>query len=208
MREEAPSARAWIPQRLTLPALVKAAKECEGCDLYKAATQTVFGEGAPDARIILVGEEPGDQEDRAGRPFVGPAGRVLDSALNDAGVPRNSVYITNAVKHFRFEQRAKRRIHKKPSAVQIVACRPWLEAEAEVIQPDFLVCLGATATQSVAGSKVHVLRDRGKVLSHPWAKGLIVTIHPSALLRMQDRSQYQAQYEMFVRDLALVKSAS
>ena len=204
MSGEPPSAKPWIPARLTLPALTKAAKGCEGCELYARATQTVFGEGASEARVMLVGEQPGDKEDLDGHPFVGPAGRVLFQALEDAGVDRQSVYVTNAVKHFRFEERGKRRIHKKPAAVHITACLPWLEAEIEVLRPEFVVCLGATAAQSLAGSTVRVLRDRGKLLPNPWATALIVTVHPSSLLRMPDRSQYQEQYDLFVRDLKLI----
>jgi DNA polymerase len=185
--------------------LITAARKCEGCDLYKTATQTVFGEGKPGARLFLVGEQPGDYEDREGRPFVGPAGRILDRALEDAGIDRAEVYVTNAVKHFRFEERGKRRLHKKPSGAQIVACRPWLEAELEVIRPDVVVCLGATAVQSVAGREVRVLRDRGKLLESPLAKGLVVTVHPSVLLRLPDRSQYDAEYGLFVRDLAAAR---
>jgi uracil-DNA glycosylase len=197
----APSARPWLPAHPTLESLVAAAQECEGCELYKTATQTVFGEGRPDARLVLAGEQPGDMEDRQGRPFVGPAGRILDRALADAGIDRQAVYVTNAVKHFRFEERGKRRIHKKPSGAQIVACRPWLEAELAVIRPDIVVCMGATAVQSLAGRDVRVLRDRGKLLESPLAKGLVVTIHPSVLLRLPDRSQFASDYAMFVQDL-------
>jgi DNA polymerase len=185
--------------------LITAARKCEGCDLYKAATQTVFGEGQTGARLFLIGEQPGDSEDRQGRPFVGPAGRILDRALEDAGIDRADAYVTNAVKHFRFEERGKRRIHKKPSSVQIVACRPWLEAELEVIKPDVVVCMGATAVESLAGREVRVLRDRGKLLKTALAKGLVVTVHPSALLRLPDRSQFNAEYDLFVRDLAAAR---
>lgn len=178
--------------------------ECQGCELYKAATQAVFGEGKRSARFVLIGEQPGDVEDREGRPFVGPAGRMLDRALEDAGIDRKAVYVTNAVKHFRFEERGKRRIHKKPTSGQIVACKPWLEAELGVIRPDIVLCLGATAVQSVAGPDVRVLRDRGKLLESPWAKGLVVTIHPSALLRI-DRSDFEKEYASFVRDLAAAR---
>jgi uracil-DNA glycosylase len=196
------SAEPWIPEQPTLPSLIAAARKCEGCDLYKAATQTVFGEGQSGARLFLVGEQPGDYEDRQGRPFVGPAGRILDRALEGAGIDRAEAYVTNAVKHFRFEERGKRRIHKKPSSVQIVACRPWLEAELKVIKPDIVVCMGATAVQSLAGRDVRVLRDRGKLLESALARGLVVTVHPSALLRLPDRSQFEEEYDLFVRDLA------
>lgn len=180
-------------------------RKCEGCELYKAATQAVFGEGKSSSRLVLAGEQPGDAEDRKGQPFVGPAGRILDKALEDAGIDRQSVYVTNAVKHFRFEERGKRRIHKKPTSAQIVACRPWLEAELAVIRPDIVVCLGATAVQSLAGPNVWVLRDRGKLLECQWAKGLVVTIHPSALLRMPDRTDFEKEYTQFVRDLAAAR---
>jgi uracil-DNA glycosylase len=202
---EAPSARLWVPAQPTLPSLIAAAKRCEGCELYKPATQTVFGEGRTGSKLVLAGEQPGDAEDRAGRPFVGPAGRLLDRALEDAGINRESVYVTNAVKHFRFEERGKRRIHKKPTSAQIVACRPWLEAELAVIRPAVVIALGATAVQSLAGRNVHVLRDRGKLLESPFAKGLLVTIHPSALLRMPDRSQFDDEYAQFVADLAVAQ---
>lgn len=185
--------------------MIAAARKCEGCDLYKNATQTVFGEGKTGAHLFLIGEQPGDYEDRQGRPFVGPAGRILDRALQDVGIDRDEVYITNAVKHFRFEERGKRRIHKKPSSVQIVACRPWLEAELAVIRPHMVVCMGATAVQALAGREVRVLRDRGKLLESPLAKGLVVTVHPSVLLRMPDRSQFDAAYDLFVRDLAAAR---
>jgi uracil-DNA glycosylase len=199
------SAEPWVPAQPTLPSLVAAARKCEGCDLYKAATQTVFGEGQAGARLFLVGEQPGDYEDRQGRPFVGPAGKILDRALEDAGIGRAEAYVTNAVKHFRFEERGKRRIHKKPSSMQIVACRPWLEAELKVIRPDIVVCMGATAVQSLAGRDVRVLRDRGKLLESALARGLVVTVHPSVLLRLPDRSQFEAEYDLFVRDLALAR---
>lgn len=176
-------------------------RQCQGCDLYKTATQAVFGEGQRDAPLVLAGEQPGDVEDRQGRPFVGPAGRILDRALEDAGIDRKTVYVTNAVKHFKFEPRGKRRIHKKPSSVEISACRPWLEAELAVIRPAIVVCLGATAVQSLAGRGVRVLRDRGKLLESPFAKGLVVTVHPSALLRLPDHSQFEHEYSLFVRDL-------
>jgi uracil-DNA glycosylase len=200
-----PSAKPWIPVHPTLVSLARAVSKCEGCELYKAATQAVFGEGKSSARLVLTGEQPGDVEDREGHPFVGPAGRILDKALEDAAIDRQSVYVTNAVKHFRFEERGKRRIHKKPTSAQIVACRPWLEAELTVIRPDIVVCLGATAVQSLAGKDVRVLRDRGKLLECQWAKGLVVTIHPSALLRMPDRAVFDKEYEHFVSDLVAAR---
>jgi uracil-DNA glycosylase family protein len=204
VKETPNSARPWIPEHPTLPALAKAVQNCRGCDLYRNATQAVFGEGPKDAAVVMVGEQPGDQEDLVGRPFVGPAGKLLDRALEDAGLDRGSVYLTNAVKHFSFEERGKRRLHKKPTGPQIAACRPWLEAELSLIKPEVVVCLGAVAAQSLAGRDVRIQRDRGKFLESPWAKHLLVTTHPSALLRMPDRSEFDAQYSLFVSDLALV----
>ena len=166
MRRPARSATPFIPARLTVPALQEAASSCTGCDLYKQATQTVFGEGAGHAEIILVGEQPGDQEDRAGHPFVGPAGKILDKALAEAGIARHDVYVTNAVKHFKWEPQGKRRKHKKPSAAEIAACRPWLEAEVKVLGPHVIVCLGVTAAQSVFGKLVRLNEIERKKLEH------------------------------------------
>ena len=158
------SAADFLPPRRTLKALREAARSCNGCDLYKNATQTVFGEGPRTASVVFVGEQPGDQEDRQGRPFAGPAGRLLDKALADAQIPRGQVYVTNAVKHFKFIWRGKRRLHQKPSIRQVTACRPWLEAEIEVLRPKLLVCMGATAAQSVIGKAVPITQSRGKFL--------------------------------------------
>jgi len=204
LKGEVPSAKPWIPEHATLPVMATAVQQCEGCDLYKKATQAVFGEGPKRSTVVLIGEQPGDQEDLAGLPFVGPAGQLLDRALKDAGVERKSVYVTNAVKHFSFEERGKRRIHKKPTTTQITACRPWLEAELNAIKPQVVVCMGATAAQSLGGRDVRIQRDRGKFLESPWAKRLLITTHPSALLRMPDRSEFAAQYSQLVSDLALV----
>jgi DNA polymerase len=198
------SAVPWVPEHPTLPLLTAAAKKCEGCDLFRHATQTVFGEGPANAPVMLIGEQPGDQEDLQGKPFVGPAGRMLDKALAEAGVERTRVYVTNAVKHFKFVERGKRRIHGKPNGIEITACRPWLEAEVAVIQPELIVCLGATAAQALMGRAFRVTQDRGKILEHPWAKSLLATIHPSALLRFPDPAQREEEYRRFVEDLRLI----
>jgi uracil-DNA glycosylase len=195
-------ARPFLPQALSLPALRRAALRCEGCSLYQRATQTVFGEGPEDARVVLVGEQPGDKEDLQGKPFVGAAGKLLDRALEDAGVDRSEVYVTNAVKHFKWEPRGKRRIHKKPSALEINACRPWLEAEIEVVKPEVIVCLGATAAQSLLGRAFRVTADRGKFFESRWAPYLMATVHPSSLLRMTEDEERHREYGRFVQDLA------
>lgn len=205
---QAPSAEPWLPkvapEKRTLVTLRAASKRCEGCDLFRFATQTVFGEGPSNAPVVFVGEQPGDQEDLSGKPFIGPAGKLLDRALVDAGVDRRQVYVTNAVKHFKFIERGKRRIHGKPSGMEISACRPWLEAELQVIQPRLLVCLGATAAQSLMGRDFRILRDRGTLFPHRWAKALMATVHPSALLRMPEPERREEEYRLFVRDLALI----
>ena len=196
------SAAPWVPQDSDLNVLRAAAPECRGCELYARATQAVFGEGPPDAKVVMVGEQPGDEEDQRGRPFVGPAGRLLDKAMIEAGVDREQVYVTNAVKHFKWEERGKRRIHAKPSGIEISACRPWLEAELNLIRPDLIVCLGATAAQALMGREFRIKSERGQFFPHSRAKELVATIHPSAILRAQDR--YEEEYGMFVRDLRLV----
>jgi uracil-DNA glycosylase len=185
----------------SLSAIRRAAADCKNCPLWKSGTQTVFGEGKPSSAIVIVGEQPGDQEDLSGRPFVGPAGKLLDRALEDAGIARDNTYVTNAVKHFKWEPRGKRRIHKKPSPREVAACRPWLEAELRIIRPKTVVCLGATATLAILGPKVRVLRDRGRVFSSAMAKRVFVTIHPSLLLRLTDRDDAKREYDLFVRDL-------
>jgi uracil-DNA glycosylase family protein len=177
------SAADFLPPKLSLSALRTAAMGCQGCDLYKSATQTVFGEGPRKAPLMLVGETPGDQEDLQGKPFVGPAGRLLDEALEKVGMDRGDVYITNAVKHFKWEQRGKRRLHKKPRRVEVVACRAWLESEIFVVQPQAIICLGATAAQSLMGASFRVTKERGRLLDNPWAPVLVATHHPSAVLR-------------------------
>ena len=201
VRKQKPSAAPWVPETSDLKKLTEAARHCEGCDLFRNATQTVFGEGTRKARVILVGEQPGNEEDQQGRPFVGPAGRLLNRALEEAGVDRSVLYVTNAVKHFKFELRGKRRLHKKPSVPEILACRPWLEAEAAALHPGLIVCLGATAARSVFGRDVRVTVERGQFLEHPWAQSSMVTVHPSALLRVPDEDQRKAEWDLFVQDL-------
>jgi DNA polymerase len=196
-----------IPPRPTVPSLQKAAKYCQACDLWKNATQTVFGEGAQKATIMLIGEQPGDQEDRVGRPFVGPAGRILDQALAEAGIDREAVYVTNVVKHFRWTaaERGKRRIHKKPRASEIQACRPWLDAEFNVVKPKVVVCLGASAAQALLGKDFRVTRDRGKAIKSSLPALLVATVHPSSILRAQDEASREIQMKGLVDDLRTVK---
>jgi uracil-DNA glycosylase family protein len=198
------SAAPFVPDTTNLRKLSAAAHECTGCDLYKNATQVVFGEGPHRARVMFVGEQPGDQEDRQGAPFVGPAGALLDKALEDAGIPRTDVYVTNAVKHFSWEPRGKRRIHKKPRASEIRACRPWLEAELRAVQPVVLVCLGASAAQAVLGPQFKLMQNRGQVQTSVLSERVIATIHPSAVLRAPDSEGRRAAYEMLVSDLKVV----
>lgn len=201
-----PTAAPFLPVRLTLPSLQQAAAGCRGCDLFKNATQTVFGEGPRQALVMFVGEQPGDYEDREGQPFVGPAGRLLDEVLAEVGIDRSQVYVTNVVKHFKWEaaQRGKRRIHKKPRQSEIEACRPWLDAELKVVQPQVLVCLGATAAQGLLGKDFRVTRDRGKFIPSPLAPRVMATAHPSSILRAPDSAQRAAQRAEFVRDLRKV----
>jgi uracil-DNA glycosylase family protein len=199
------SAAPFVPDSTSLRTLAAAAHECRGCDLYRTATQVVFGAGPKTARIMFVGEQPGDQEDREGAPFVGPAGALLDKALTDAGIPRNEVYVTNAVKHFKWEPRGKRRIHKKPRVSEIKACRPWLEAELRAVHPVVLVCLGASAAQSVLGPQFKLMQHRGEVLTSTLAAHVVATIHPSAVLRAPDSEGRRAAFEMLVADLKVVK---
>ncbi len=190
----------------SLQALRDAVQKCRECDLYRNATQAVAGEGPRSALIVFIGEQPGDQEDREGRPFVGPAGRLLDRALAEAGFDRSEVYVTNAVKHFKFEERGKRRIHKRPSSSESTACRPWLEAELSLIRPAMMVCLGATAARAVFGPDYRVTKERGKFVAHHWAPRATSTVHPSAILRAPD-DQRDAEYLRFVEDLKKVKHA-
>lgn len=198
-------AAVFVPALATLPRLREAAQGCQGCNLFRNATQAVLGEGPVTARIVMVGEQPGDKEDLAGHPFVGPAGNLLDRALADAGIDRGDVYVTNAVKHFKFEERGKRRIHKKPSETEIVACKPWLDAELSLIRPDVVVCLGATAARSVIGKDHRLLRDRGRFFGHSVARSVTATVHPSAILRAPDPEQRHAVYQAFVEDLKAVR---
>lgn len=190
-----------VPETSSLTTLAKAARSCTACPLYKRATQTVFGEGPKNARLMLVGEQPGDQEDLAGKPFVGPAGKLLDRALEEAGINRDEVYVTNTVKHFKWEPRGKRRIHQKPNSREIVACRPWLEAELRIVRPKLLVCLGATAAQSIFGPAFRVTRERGKVLESEIAPRVLATVHPSSLLRQPDEESRRREFAHFVADL-------
>ena len=201
------SAADFLPKERSLPALREAAKGCRGCHLWQRGTQTVFGAGPAAARVMLVGEQPGHEEDLAGAPFVGPAGRILDRALEAAGIDRRQVYVTNVVKHFKWEAKGKRRIHAKPGQLEISACLPWLEAELDVVKPSALVCLGATAAQALLGSKFRVTRQRGEWVSARWAPYVMATIHPSAILRAPDEEARHAEMERFVADLALLREA-
>jgi uracil-DNA glycosylase family protein len=193
-----------IPDKPTLQGLREAVQGCRACELYKDTTQAVFGEGLARAEVVFVGEQPGDREDREGHPFVGPAGRMLDQALADAGIDRKAAYVTNTVKHFRHSERGKRRIHQRPGAEHIKACRPWLDAELALIEPRVLVCLGAVAAQALLGSKVRVTKDRGRPLESELAPVVIVTIHPSAILRERDAPAREQAYADFVADLRVV----
>jgi uracil-DNA glycosylase family protein len=197
------SAADFMPARKTLPSLREAARACKGCDLWMRGTQTVFGEGRAAAEVVMVGEQPGDQEDLQGRPFVGPAGKLLDKALEAAGINRADVYVTNAVKHFKWEPRGKRRIHKKPNGVQIAACRPWFEAEVEAVKPRVIVALGATAAQALLGPKFRVTQDRGKVITSG-AVPVIATVHPSSILRAPDDETRHEEMAKFIADLKVV----
>ena len=196
-----------IPKRPTLGRLRAAAAECRACLLYRDATQTVFGEGPAKGDVMFVGEQPGDAEDRAGHPFVGPAGRLFDAALEEAGVDRSDVFITNVVKHFKFMRRGKRRIHKKPNSEEIRACFPWLEAELSTVKPRIVVALGATAAQAMFGSKVRVTKDRGHLFPSSLAEAAMVTVHPSSILRAPDDETRRAERAAFVRDLRVVAKA-
>jgi len=207
--EQFPGAQQFVPESATIEGLRKAARDCQGCHLYEKATQTVFSSGSATARVVLVGEQPGDQEDRRGEPFVGPAGLLLDRALDDAGINRKLAYVTNAVKHFKFSQAGtgKRRIHQKPDQREVAACRPWLTAELEILDPDVIVALGATAGQSLMGSDFRVTRSRGVLIEWPAREGepfakasrfFLATIHPSAVLRADDR---ETAYAGLVDDL-------
>jgi uracil-DNA glycosylase len=201
------SAADFLPDRLSLRALREASAGCRGCHLYEGATQTVFGEGPAKARLMLVGEQPGDREDVEGHPFVGPAGRELDRGLEAAGIARSDVYLTNVVKHFKYKARGKRRIHQKPDAAEIRACRPWLEAELAALKPAALVCLGATAAQALLGRGFRVTRERGRPVESSLAPLVMATIHPSAILRQRDERERAAERDAFAADLRAAAEA-
>ncbi len=198
------SAADFLPARSTLRNLRDASRECRGCDIWERGTQSVFGEGAAEAKVMFVGEQPGDREDIEGRPFVGPAGQLLDRSLERAGIDRDEVYITNVVKHFKWEPRGKRRIHKKPNLEEISACRPWLEAELDQVEPEILVCLGATAAQALLGPSFRVTKQRGTLVDSPLAPAVTATVHPSSILRAPDDATREIETEAFVRDLSVV----
>ncbi len=206
-RAKASTAAPLIPANPTLEKLREAARTCRACNLWERATQTVFGEGTRQGRVMFVGEQPGDREDLAGRPFVGPAGWLLDKALEQAGIARDEVYVTNVVKHFNWEPRGKRRIHKKPNQLQITACRPWLESELAVVRPEVVVCLGATAAQALLGKSFKVTQHRGEMLASPLAPYVTATVHPSSILRAPDEESRHRETELFVADLKRVAAA-
>lgn len=197
------SAAQFLPDKLNLSALQQAARKCQGCHLWERGTQTVFGEGPPDADYVLVGEQPGDKEDRTGQPFVGPAGALLDRALADAGLDRSRAYVTNAVKHFKWEPKGKLRIHSKPNRKEIVACHPWLEAEIQVLQPAVIVCLGATAAQSLLGADFRVTQHRGELIMQDDGRSYIATVHPSSILRADPETRDE-EMRKFIADLKQV----
>ena len=207
MDVERPGAQQWVPEDPDLDRMREAVQGCRGCELWRAATQAVFGDGAPAARLMLVGEQPGDREDLEGEPFVGPAGRILAQALEAAGIERKDVYVTNAVKHFRFEERGKRRIHRRPDAGHITACRPWLEAEVAAVDPDVVVCLGATAARAVLGRVVAVGAERGTPLESA-GRTVLVTIHPSAVLRLRDSGERSEGIAGLTADLRTAAEAA
>src|SRR5215211_2613214 len=196
------------PDTSSLTAVREAAANCTACHLYKLGTQTVFGEGPKRAAMMLIGEQPGDYEDVAGKPFVGPAGKIMDRALEEAGIDRSQVYVTNAVKHFKWEPRGKRRIHQKPNSREIAACRPWLEAELRIVRPKVLVCLGSTAAQAIFGPSFRVTRERGVVLKSEFALQVVATVHPSSLLRQPDEESREREYALFVADLRVAGKAA
>jgi uracil-DNA glycosylase len=204
MRAVLPTAAAFLPEKHDLSSLREAAEHCEGCPLFANATQTVFGAGPARADVVMVGEQPGDVEDRQGKPFVGPAGRLLDRLLEEAGIDRKRVYVTNAVKHFKWTPRGKRRLHSKPNSREIFACRPWLEAELEAITPELLVLLGATAAQSLLGAQFRITKHRGEPMETQWSPWTMATYHPSALLRSIDQPGEDQLRSDFLSDLKLV----
>lgn len=199
MRER--SAADYLPERVSMKSLREASAHCRGCDLYKYATQTVFGEGGVRSKVMFIGEQPGDMEDREGHPFVGPAGALLRKAMNEAGIDPKSAYITNAVKHFKFIERGKKRIHQKPKTIEIQACEPWLEAELRVVRPQIVVALGATAAQALLGNKFRLTKHRGEILSSPLAPRILATVHPSSILRAPDSETRHREMGKFLEDL-------
>jgi uracil-DNA glycosylase len=208
MTAPAETAAPLVPPHPTLASLRAAAAKCRACDLWRRGTQTVFGEGARGSRVLFVGEQPGDQEDLAGRPFVGPSGRLLDEAMEEAGIDRKSAYVTNAVKHFKWEPRGKRRIHQKPNSTEIAACKPWLAAELAVVRPAVVVALGATAAQAMLGASFRVTRERGRVVDSPEFGRVIATVHPSSILRAPDEATRREERKRFVADLRKVARAA
>jgi uracil-DNA glycosylase family protein len=194
-----------LPDDRSLDALKEAAAGCRACDLWQKGTQTVFGEGPPQARVVMVGEQPGDQEDRVGKPFVGPAGQILDQALEAAGIDRSLVYVTNVVKHFKWEPRGKRRLHQRPDREEVAACLPWFEAEIAAVQPRVIVCLGATAAQALLGSDFRVTRQRGQLLASTLGPPIMATVHPSSILRAADEPSRRLAMDQFIADLRLIR---
>jgi DNA polymerase len=206
--DEYPTAEAYLPSRITLSTLRDASADCRGCPLYKTGTQTVFGEGRKDSRVMMIGEQPGDQEDKAGKPFVGPAGGILDRALEEVGIDRAEVYVTNAVKHFKWEPRGKRRIHAKPNAREVQACKPWVTAEVQVVRPVMVVALGATAAQALMGKDFRITKSRGEIFRDtPYASWLMATVHPSSILRAPSPADRESAYQAFVEDLRVAAHA-
>jgi uracil-DNA glycosylase family protein len=205
--KESQSAAPLIPPRPSLSKLQKAARDCRACPLWKTGSQTVFGDGARWAQVVFIGEQPGNEEDLAGKPFVGPAGKLLDQALIEVGIDRAAVYVTNTVKHFKWEPKGKRRIHKKPNGREIAACRPWLDAELSVLKPKVLVCLGATAAQALLGKDFRVSQQRGTFVNSPLAERVIATVHPSSILRAPDEETRREELKRFIADLKKVAKA-
>ncbi len=203
-RKEQDTARNYIPEHPTLRKLQQAAEHCKACELYKLGTQTVFGEGRLKSRIMLIGEQPGNDEDLAGKPFVGPAGKLLDKALAAAGIDRADAYVSNVVKHFKWEPKGKLRLHKKPSAREVGACLPWLEEEIALIKPEILVLLGATAAQALLGKDFRVTKERGKIFASPFAASTMATVHPSSILRQRSSEEREREFDHFVQDLTVV----
>jgi DNA polymerase len=203
-KEKQQTAAPLIPLHPTIASLRQAAADCKACSLWMRGTQTVFGEGGAHVRVMLVGEQPGDQEDLQGRPFVGPAGKLLDKVLEETGIDRTETYVTNAVKHFKWEPRGKRRIHKKPNSIEITACKPWIEAEIAVLKPEVLVCLGATAAQSLLGRNFRVSMQRGQLIQSDLAPYVLATVHPSSLLRAPDEETRRLEMKRFIDDFKIV----